>query len=272
MIKKIKKIAKQMQKQIKSTPQIAIILGSGLADFVNSMEEKIEIPYSSLKGMPQSKVKGHKNQFVIGKIYGKTIIAMQGRFHPYDGFTAKECALPIYLFKLLGVSTLILTNSSGAINESYNAGDIMLIKSHINLTGMNPLIDGAIMDFGEQFIDLKDCYNKEYIKLAQTIAKENNIELKVGVYAQNLGPTYETPAEVIMLRNIGVDAVAMSTVLESIAGCQCKMKIIGFSCISNKAVNYEDDKKLTHEEVLQTSIETTKKLKLIIPELIKRMD
>lgn len=271
MLKKVSNIAKQIEKKIGNKPSVAIILGSGLADFADVLEEKVIIPYTELKGMPRSKVQGHKNQFIVGRLHDKTIICMQGRFHPYDGFTAKEVAMPIYIFKLLGVETLIVTNASGGINLNYKAGDVMMIKSHINLTGMNPLIGGAIIDFGEQFIDLQNCYDKEYMKLVDEIAKENNINIKSGVYAQMLGPNYETPAEVEMLRKIGVDTVAMSTVLETIASCQCKIKTLGFSCVANKAVSYENTEELTHEDVLNASKISNEKLKIIIPEFIKRI-
>ena len=178
--------------------------------------------------------------------------------------------MPIYIFKLLGVKTLIVTNASGGVNPDYDAGDVMLIKSQINLTGMNPLIDGAIIDYGKQFIDMKNCYDKSYNELVLKIAKENNIDLKFGVYAQMLGPTYETPAEVNMLRVLGADSVAMSTALEVIASAQCEMKTIGFSCISNKASSY-DGEELSHEEVLASSKIANDKLKLIIPKFLERI-
>lgn len=272
MLKLVKSLAKQINKKDGRKPEVAVILGSGLADFVDAMENTNVIPYSELKGMLKSSVKGHKNQFVIGQLHGKTVICMQGRFHPYDGFNAKQVALPVYLFKELGVKTLILTNASGAVNKDYNAGDIMLIKSHINLTGMNPLIGGMVMDFGKQFIDMSNCYNQDYINLLLKLGKENNIDFKVGVYAQMLGPTYETPAEVNMLRVLGVDSVAMSTALEAIAGCQCEMNIVGFSCISNKAVGFEEKAEtLSHEEVLKSSAKAKDVLKLILPKFIEKI-
>ena len=266
----VQSLACQIKDKIKELPEIAIILGSGLADFAESMRDKTVIKYDELKGMLQSKVKGHKNQFVVGKIGKKTVICMQGRFHPYDGFSAKQVALPIYIFKLLGVKTLIVTNASGGVNADYNAGDVMIINSQINLTGMNPLIDGAIIDYGKQFIDMKNCYDREYIEIVKDIAKENNIDLKCGVYAQMLGPTYETPAEVNMLRVIGVDSVAMSTALEVIASAQCEIRTLGFSCISNKASSFEGEE-LSHAEVLESSKIANEKLKFIIPKFLERI-
>ncbi len=270
MQKLVNDLANQIKEKITEFPEVAIILGSGLADFAESMQDKVVIKYDELNGMLKSKVLGHKNQFIVGKIANKTVICMQGRFHPYDGFTAKQVVLPIYIFKLLGVKTLIVTNASGAVNLDYDAGDVMLIKSQINLTGMNPLIDGAIIDYGKQFIDMKNCYDKDYNELVLKIAKENKIDLKFGVYAQMLGPTYETPAEVNMLRVLGADSVAMSTALEVVASAQCEIKTIGFSCISNKASSY-DGEELSHEEVLASSKIANDKLKLIIPKFLERI-
>lgn len=252
-------------------PKIAIILGSGLSGLVNMMKNTTVIPYSALKNMPESKVKGHLSQFVVGELHGKTIIAMQGRFHAYDGFTAKEVALPIYIFKKLGAETVIITNAAGGINKKYDAGDIMLIKSHINFTGMNPLVDGAVIDYGKQFIDLNNVYDRDYIGMMKRIAKEEHIDIKVGTYAQYLGPSYETQAEVEMLRKMGADTVAMSTALEVIAAGQCQLKVLGISCVANKAISYRQKKELTHEEVLESSKKAVKKLEILLPLFIKEL-
>lgn len=264
-------LAEQIKNKIADLPEVAVILGSGLAQIADDMTDKIEIPYKTLKGMLLPNVKGHKDQFVVGKIGEKTVIAMQGRFHPYEGWTAKESVLPIYIFKLLGVKNLIVTNSAGAVNKSYDVGDIMLIKDHINLTAMNPLIGGAIVDYGIEFIDLKGAYDKLGKEKVKQIAQKNNIDLKEGVYTQMLGPSYETPAEVKYLRAIGTDAVAMSTVLEVIAGRQCGMSIVGFSCISNKAVEDDECAELSHEEVLASAKMASKKLSILIMEYIKQL-
>ena len=266
----VEKITNQIKEKIDKLPDVAIILGSGLASFAESLQNKVVIKYEELDGMLKSKVSGHKNQFVVGNLGEKTVICMQGRFHPYDGFNAKQVVLPIYIFKLLGVKVLIVTNASGGVNLDFNAGDVMLIDSQINLTGMNPMIDGAIIDYGKQFIDMKNCYDGEYNEIVKQIAKENNIDLKCGVYAQMLGPTYETPAEVNMLRVIGVDSVAMSTALEVIASAQCEIKTIGFSCISNKASSF-DGEELSHEDVLNSSKQANDKLKLLIPKFLERI-
>lgn len=264
-------LAKQIEGKIIKKPEIALILGSGLADIADNLENKIVINYSDLNNMPIPHVQGHKNQFVVGEMNGKTVIAVLGRFHPYDGFSAKECVLPIYIFKLLGVETIIITNSAGGVNLDFNAGDVMLIKSHINLTGMNPLIDGAIIDYGVEFVDLNDAYYKPYRDLVKQISNEQNLGIKEGVFLQDLGPSYESPAEVKFFRVIGADAVSMSTVLEVIAAKQCNMKILGLSCIANKAINEDNPETLTHEEVLMSAKRASAKLKIIIDEFLKRI-
>lgn len=267
----VENIAKQIQKKIDKMPEVAIILGSGLSGIVDSMNNKVIINYSDLDNMLMPNVQGHKNQFVIGEIGGKQVITMLGRFHPYDGFSAKECAMPIYLFKVLGVKSVIITNSSGAVNESYNVGDLMLIKGHINLTGMNPLIGGPIIDSGIQFVDLKDVYDKGYRNIIKNIAKQHQIALQEGVFLQDLGPSYETPAEVKFFRVIGADAVSMSTVLEVIACAQCNLKVLAVSCIANRAVSENDCETLTHEEVLASGQMAVKKLSVLLKEFIEQL-
>ncbi len=264
----VKHIAKQIQSKTSMKPEVAIILGSGLSNFVDCMENKVIVPYSELDGMLIPHVQGHKNQFVIGKISGKAVIAMQGRFHPYDNFTAKECAMPIYVFKVLGVKSIIITNSSGAVNETYDVGDLMLIKGHINLTGMNPLIGGAIIDSGVEFVDLKDAYEKSYRNIIKNIAQEKGIALQEGVFLQDLGPSYETPAEVKFYRTIGADAVSMSTVLEVISSVQCGIKVLAISCIANKAVSENEEAPLTHEEVLESGRQAVQKLAVLLKEFL----
>lgn len=267
----IEDLVNQIKTFTKDKPEVAIILGSGLSNVVDEMQDKIIIEYSQLKNMLIPSVEGHKNRFILGKISGKTIIVMQGRFHPYNGFTAKQCAMPIYLFKLLGVKTLIVTTACGGVSEDLKAGDLMVMKSHINLTGMNPLIGGAIIDYGQTFIDLTNAYNKNYINQLKQIANNYNIDLKEGVFAQNLGPTYETPAESEMLRRLGIDAVSMSTVLEVIAAKQCDIDVLGISCITNKVAGYNEEKPLNHTEVLDNANKISKNVKILIYEFISNL-
>ena len=266
-------IAQQIKQKTNSVPKIAIILGSGLADIVECMENKIIIPYKELKGMLIPSVQGHKNQFIVGNVGEKKVIAMQGRFHPFNGFNAKECVLPIYIFKLLGVETCIVTNASGAINQTYNVGDIMLIKDHINNTSMNPLIGGPIIDYGVEFIDMNNLYDQKYREEFKEIANKLGINnIKEGVYMQVLGPNYETFAEIKFFRTAGADAVGMSTVLETIACRQCGIKVLGVSSITNSTSDSENSKiVLNHKEVLENASKVGIKLSKIIDEFIRKI-
>ena len=265
-------IVNQIKNKCNRLPEVAIILGSGLSGIADAFENKVIIPYDELEGMLIPNVEGHKNQFIIGEYAGKTVIALQGRFHLYNGFTAQETTLPIYIFKQLGVKTCILTNAAGAINKKYKAGDLVLIKSHINLTGQNPLIPSPLISYGEErFIDLSNCYDREYRETIKRIAKEKKIKIYEGIFLQDLGPCYETPAEVDAFRKLGADAVAMSSAIEAIACNQVKLKTIGFSCISNKAASFDAKEKLSHQEVLEKAVISAQKLQVLIYEFIQQL-
>ena len=268
MEKLVKDIANQIKKYGAEKPEIAVILGSGLADLLNEMQQKIEIPFSTLQGMPMTKVEGHKNQFVYGKIANKNVLAMQGRFHLYDGFTAKQVCLPIYIFKELGIKTVIITNASGSLNQNIKVGDLMIINDHINFTGQNSLIGGPIIDYGEQFIGMTEPYNKKLIEITTEIAKHNDISIKNGVYAQVTGPMYETKAQCKMLKICGCDAVGMSTVIEAESAVQCKLNVLGISIITDMA---DSTQKTSHKDVLKESQNASKKLKTVIFELINKL-
>jgi purine-nucleoside phosphorylase len=270
MEKLLQSLVKQVKSKINLKPELAIILGSGLGNFADLIENKVEIPYSSLKGMPTSTVKGHSGQFIFGQIKGINILAMQGRLHLYEGYSAKEVTLPIYLFKKLGVESLIVTNAAGAVNDKFEAGDLMVITDQINLTGKNPLISGSIVDYGIKFIDMTKAYNKNYIKLIDNIALKNKIEIKKGTYIQFLGPTYETPAEVKMARAMGADAVGMSTAVEVIAATQAGLKTLAVSAIANMAVGITEED-VTHDMVLETMEKASKNLVPLMIEFIKNL-
>lgn len=266
----VREIVQTIKQKIVETPDVAIVLGSGLSNVADMLENKVVIKYDELPNMPKSSVKGHKNQFICGKWCEKYVILMQGRLHYYDGFLAKQVALPIYIFKCLGVKTLIVTNSAGAVNKTYNVGDLMLITDHINFTGQNPLIGGAVIDFGEQFIDMTEPYDMQYVELLKDIAKKQKIQLKTGTYMQFTGPSYETKAEIKMASTIGADAVGMSTVLEVIAARQCGIKTVGISVMSNMATGISTEK-MSHEEVLKLGQSSSKKLGLLIAEFLKEI-
>ena len=264
----IKNIAREIKSKINEIPDIAIVLGSGLSEIVNDLEGKIVIPYSELSGMPLTKVEGHKNQFIYGKLNDKNILAMQGRFHLYDGFTAKQVVMPIYIFKELGIKTVIFTNASGGINNLFEPGDLVLITDHINRTGTNCMVGGPVIDYGVEFVDMTNPYSKELGGICKQIAKNEQIDLKEGTYIQFVGPFYETKAEITMAKVCGADLVGMSTVLEVEAANHCGLNVLAFSVITNKAAGLSE-KTMNHKEVLSVSKNSSGKLIKIIKEFLK---
>ena len=234
------------------SPTIGLILGSGLGTLAELIEEPEIYPYSELPNFPVSTIKGHKGRLVIGKLQGKTVIAMEGRFHYYEGYNMNEVTFPVRVMKLLGISTLIVTNAAGAINTDFKPGNLMIINDHINLSGNNPLIGKNPDDFGTRFPDMSMAYNKNHIALVKDVAISLNIDIKEGVYLMMSGPTYETPAEIRMLRTLGADAVGMSTVPEVIVANHSELKVIGLSCLTNMAAGILEQP-LNHQEVIHTS-------------------
>lgn len=261
--------ARYVQSKINFVPEIALILGSGLGDFADLLEERVEINYSEITGFPISTVKGHAGKFVFGKLGEKYLVCMQGRFHLYEGYESKQVVLPIYVFKQIGVKTLIVTNAAGGINTSYSAGDLMIINDHINLSGRNALIGGNIIDYGEQFIDMSNCYDRQFLQILNDIAQKNNIKVQNGTYLQVTGPNYETAAEVRAFRNLGADAVGMSTVQEVIASNQCKIRVAGISCITNLAAGVSPDAILNHKEVVEVANRVKNSFTTLLIEFIK---
>ncbi|WP_088035683.1 purine-nucleoside phosphorylase [Evansella clarkii] len=233
-------------------PETGLILGSGLGVLAEEIEQAEIIPYSDIPGFPSSTVAGHKGQLVIGNLEGKPVVAMQGRFHFYEGYSMELVTLPVRVMKAIGVKTLIVTNAAGGVNESFEAGDLMLINDHINLFGTNPLIGPNDAGLGVRFPDMSRAYCPELLKQAKQAAEELKLTVKEGVYVGNPGPVYETPAEVRMIRTLGGDAVGMSTVPEVITARHSSMKVLGISCISNMAAGILDEP-LSHEEVIETT-------------------
>jgi purine-nucleoside phosphorylase len=233
-------------------PETGLILGSGLGVLAEEIEQAEIIPYSDIPGFPSSTVAGHKGQLVIGNLEGKPVVAMQGRFHFYEGYSMQLVTLPVRVMKAIGVKTLIVTNAAGGVNESFEAGDLMLINDHINLFGTNPLIGPNDAGLGVRFPDMSRAYCPELLKQAKQAAEELKLTVKEGVYVGNPGPVYETPAEVRMIRTLGGDAVGMSTVPEVITARHSSMKVLGISCISNMAAGILDEP-LSHEEVIETT-------------------
>ena len=216
------------------------------------LTDAVQIPYGDIPHFPVSTVAGHKGQFVVGKLEGREVLCMQGRFHYYEGYDLKQVTLPVRVMKLLGIGTLIVTNAAGGINTGFRPGNLMLIEDHLNLTGENPLIGESLETFGERFFDMTVAYDREYRTLAENLAAELDIPLQKGVYARLTGPNYETPAEIRYLRTIGADAVGMSTVPEVLVARHCGLRVCGISCITNLAAGMGEGL-LSHEEVKETA-------------------
>lgn len=251
-------------------PTIGLILGSGLGVLGDVIENAIIIPYETIPHFPKSTVAGHKGQLVIGDLEGKQVIAMQGRFHYYEGYSMDIVTLPVRVMKQLGVEQIIITNAAGGVNEAFQPGDLMLITDHINLFGTNPLIGPNDDQFGPRFPDMTQAYCPKLIQLARQVAKELTMTIREGVYVGNTGPCYETPEEVRMIRTLGGDAVGMSTVPEVIVARHSGMNVLGISCISNMAAGILDEP-LTHEEVIETTEKVKTSFLSFVKEIVKQM-
>ncbi len=241
-----------IQNKIKTfKPKLGIILGSGLGDFADNIEG-VRIKYSDIPGFETSTVAGHKGQLVFGEVFGKNTVIMQGRYHFYEGYHISRIVYPVKVMKKLGVDTLIITNAAGSVNKKYNAGDLMIITDHINLMGVNPLIGENDSSLGDRFPDMSEIYDHTLAALAQKKGKELGLSMRKGVYAAMSGPSYETPAEINMLRIVGADAVGMSTVPEALVANYCSMRVLGISCITNSAAGVHPSR-LCHSEVVETA-------------------
>lgn len=252
MHNKVIEAVRFIQEHISDTPDIGLVLGSGLGVFADQIETPVAIRYEDIPHFPVSTVAGHAGQFVYGKLYGKKVLAMQGRFHFYEGYSMQEVVFPIRVMKMLGTEHLILTNAAGGVNMSFHAGDLMLITDHYNNMGTNPLIGPNDDTIGDRFPDMSAVYDKAFIEVAKATASALGIQVQEGVYAANTGPVYETPAEVKALRILGIDAVGMSTVPEAIVARHAGMRVLGISCITNMAAGILDVP-LSHDEVMTTA-------------------
>jgi purine-nucleoside phosphorylase len=248
-------------------PSVGIVLGSGMGNFTDEIVIEKEIDYADIPNFPLSTVEGHKGKLVFGKLSNKTVMVMAGRFHFYEGYTAQEIVFPIRVMKWLGVEILILSNAAGAVNPSFNVGDLMIIKDHISLFTPNPLIGKNFEELGPRFPDMSEPYKRSLIQQVKAIAEKNGIKLKEGVYVSVTGPTFETTAEYNLISVIGADAVGMSTVQECIAAHHMGMSVFAVSIITDLAVR-EENNMITHEEVLRAALETEPKLALLLRELV----
>jgi len=232
-------------------PQIALVLGSGLGGFADSLSDAVRIPYADIPAFPRSTAIGHAGQLVIGNAGGVPVAAMQGRVHLYEGYSAQEVSFPIRVFGRMGIRAVILTNAAGGIDLSYSQGALVLIRDHINLQGVNPLVGPNDDRLGVRFPDMTHAYAREYREIAREEANKLNIILEDGIYAGLLGPSYETPAEIAYLRRMGADLVGMSTVAEVIAARHMEIKVLAISCVTNMAAGILDQP-LSHAEVMET--------------------
>ncbi len=250
-------------------PTLAIVLGSGLGGLAEALEDRDVIPYDEIPGFPHSDVKGHAARLVLGRFGGRTIAAMQGRFHFYEGFSMKELAFPIFVLRALGVRDLIVTNACGGINADFHPGDLMLITDHINLTGRNPLIGPNDERFGPRFPDMTEIYTPALRQLALDTAASLSIPLRQGVYIYFPGPGFETAAEIRAFRTLGADAVGMSTVPETTAACYLGLRVLGIACITNMATGISETKH-SHAQVLRTAEESGQRLSALVRRLLER--
>jgi len=250
--KQIKEAARYIEGKTMTKPEIGLIMGSGLGVLGDYIENASTIPYDDIPHFPVSTVEGHAGELLIGSFAGRQVVLMRGRFHMYEGYGPELTAFPVRVMKELGASSLLVTNAAGGVNLGYEAGNLMLISDHLNLTGKNPLIGPNDNELGVRFPDMSEAYSKRLRSIAKKIAEEQGITLREGIYAGLLGPTYETPAEIKMLRTLGADAVGMSTVAEVIAARHAGMEVVGISCISNMAAGILDQP-LSHAEVIETT-------------------
>jgi purine-nucleoside phosphorylase len=246
--------------------RVALILGSGLGAFADQLEDAEAVPYGEIPGFARPTVEGHAGRLVLGRVGGVAVAAMQGRFHFYEGYTLEEVTFPIRVLGLLGAKSLVLTNAAGGLNNSYEQGALILISDHLNLMGTNPLLGRNDARFGPRFPDMTEVYDREYQDVAIAESREMGLELRRGIYAALTGPSYETPAEIRMLRLLGADAVGMSTVPEALVARHMGLRVLGFSCITNMAAGVLD-KPINHEEV----IETGERVRETFAELLRRV-
>jgi len=267
----IQEAAAVIRERIGFEPEIGLVLGSGLGMLADLIEQPIVIPYSDIPHFPVSTVEGHAGELVAGQIKGKPVVMMKGRFHLYEGYSVYEVTLPIRAMKAIGVQKLVVTNAAGGINLSYKPGDLMLIRDHINFTFRNPLIGPNDNELGVRFPDMSEAYSARLRGIAQSTAKELGLPLQEGVYVGLLGPSYETPAEIRMMRTIGADAVGMSTVAEVIAARHAGIEVLGISCISNMAAGILDQP-LSHEEVMDTTEKVKETFLRLVLTILPKLD
>ncbi len=270
VLERIEEAASYIASRSSIRPEIGLILGSGLGVLADSLEEAVTVNYSDIPHFPVSTVEGHAGELLLGKIGGRPVLLMKGRFHMYEGYQGETVTFPIRVMKKLGITGLLVTNAAGGVNTSYEPGDLMLISDHLNMTGTNPLIGPNHKELGVRFPDMSEGYSKRLRAIAKDIAASQGLKLQEGVYAGLLGPSYETPAEIRMLRVLGADAVGMSTVSEVVIARHSGIEVLGISCISNMAAGILDQP-LSHEEVMETTDRVKQQFLKFVIQLIPQM-
>ncbi len=267
MYLKAKAAASKIKEFFAGEIETAVVLGSGLGNLCEILEDKIEIPFSEIPDFPLSRSEGHQNKFVIGKVRWKTVLFQSGRVHFYEGFSMEEAAFPVRVMHLLGIKNLVLTNSAGGLNKAFNTGDLMIITDHINFSGFSPLRGKNEEKFGPRFPDMTEVYSKKLREKARGAAQNCGISIKEGVYFYMTGPAYETPAEIKAIAALGGNAVGMSTVPEAVAARHCGMEVLGISCIANMAAGLSSAP-LSHGEVIETAEAAKENFKNFIYEIL----
>jgi purine-nucleoside phosphorylase len=270
LYERAEKAARMIRGRTQTDVSVAVVLGSGLGGFADDLVAATAIPYHEIPGFARATVEGHAGRLVIGKVGESTVAAMQGRFHVYEGYPLEDVTFPVRVLKLLGVRTLILTNASGSLNVEFTPGSLMVITDHINMMGVNPLIGPNDERFGPRFPDLSNTYSPELQEIVLKEARDMGMQMWRGIYASLTGPSYETPAEIHMVRALGADAVGMSTVPEAIVARHMGMQVVGISCITNLAAGVSD-RPVDHSQVMATGEqvreEFTELLRRVIPKL-----
>jgi purine-nucleoside phosphorylase len=255
--------------KINGNPETAIILGSGLDSLVNHIQQPVIIPYSEIPNFMTTTVTGHRGSLISGKLGGRQILAMQGRFHYYEGYTMQQVTFPIRVMKLLGIKNLLVSNAAGGINNTFKVGDLMIITDHINMLP-NPLIGTNDDNFGTRFPDMTRAYDREFIKIVELMAELHNIEIKKGVYVGLTGPSFETPAEYAFYGRSGGDAIGMSTVPEVIVARHAGLRVFGMSVITNEGYHFKDDYVNDNQEVIREANQASPKMAQLFIELVRR--
>jgi purine-nucleoside phosphorylase len=270
LMQQLQETASFIHSRFDSSARIGIILGSGLSNLAEKIEVAASIPYAEIPHFPVSTVEGHSGKLILGKLGGKDVLVMAGRFHFYEGYTAQQVAYPVRVMRMLGIETLLLSNAAGGVNPMFNVGDLMVINDHISFFTPNPLLGKNEDELGVRFPDMSEPYSKALIQKLTTIADANNISLHYGVYTGVTGPTFETRAEYKLIKAVGGDAVGMSTVQEVITAVHCGMRIAAVSVITDLGIR-EEENVITHEEVLEAARNAEPKLSLLFTELIRSL-